>query len=323
MNASPALSVVVPAFNEGDQITASLESICEQARTACLSYEIIVVDDGSTDRTWPLLEELSTRIPELEAVSLARNFGKEAAILAGLELARGDAAIIIDADLQHPPSLIPEMVRLWREGGFKVVNAVKSDRSSQPVANTILARAFYRLFEMLGGGNLQNSSDFKLLDREVVDLYCRLPERRMFFRGLIPWMGFPQTSVEFEVGRRAAGTSKWSTFRLARMAADAMVSFSSLPLQFVTLLGAGFSIFAAILFVQTIFRWLSGHAIEGFTTVILLLLIVSSILMLSLGIIGQYVAKIYEEIKGRPRYFVRHRLSGTRGAGHDRSPDTD
>ena len=318
MTRAPLLSIVTPIYNEETHILDSLSVIIDSARDIDTPFELVVVDDGSTDGSWAILQEMANAVPEIRCVSLARNFGKEGAIRAGLEIADGDAVVLMDCDLQHPPSLIPEMYRLWREEGFKVVNAVKHDRRNEPAIVALRARIFYGVLQRLAGTRLLGSSDFKLLDRDIVDLYRRLPERNMFFRGLVSWLGHAQCDLPFEVAPRVSGESKWSTLKLFGLAFNAVVSFSSAPLHFVTWSGVIFLGFAVLLAAQTMYRWFAGQAIEGFTTVILLILIVSSILMLSLGVIGQYLAKIFDEIKGRPRFLIkdairvdRQRASGT------------
>jgi glycosyltransferase involved in cell wall biosynthesis len=308
MENQPILSVVLPAYGEGDHIAASLRVIRDQAAATGADFELVVVDDGSPDSTWPELQRLAAELPELRAISLARNFGKEGAIRAGLEIARGEAVVLMDCDLQHPPELIPEMFRLWRQDGYHVVNAVKEDRGREGFVLRFCAQSFYRLFERLSGVELTNASDFKLLDRRVVDVLCDLPERNIFFRGIVPWIGYRQTALPFQVQERTGGTTKWSPLRRAYLAVNAIVSFSAVPLQFVTALGILFFLFSLVLAGQTLFVKLSGGAVEGFTTVILVLAVMGSILMVSLGIIGQYLAKIYQELKRRPRYLIKEQI---------------
>jgi len=308
MSGVPILSIVLPAFGEASHIRSSLQAIHARAAALGVPFELVVVDDGSLDGTWSELKRLAAEIAELRAVSLARNFGKEGAIRAGLEVARGDAVVLMDCDLQHPPELIPEMFRLWRQEGYHVVNAVKEDRGSETLILGFCARTFYRLFERLSGIELAGASDFKLLDRAVVDILRDLPERNFFFRGLVPWIGFRQAAVPFRVAPRAAGESGWSLARRTYLAINAIVSFSAWPLQFVTALGFLFLAFSVVLGAQTFYAKLSGGAVEGFTTVILVLVFMGSILMLSLGIIGQYLAKIYHELKQRPRYLVKEQI---------------
>jgi glycosyltransferase involved in cell wall biosynthesis len=310
---TPRLSVVLPAYCEADHLAESLAVIRRQATELGVPYELVVIDDGSPDDTWQVLQTLSLQWPELRAFRLARNFGKEGGLLAGLEASRGAAVIVMDSDLQHPPELIAQMYRLWAEEEYDVVNAVKIERGDETWTKRRLTRFYYRLFARLAGVQIGDSSDFKLLSRRVVEAYCRLPERNTFFRGLVTWMGYRQTDIPFKVAARAGGSTSWSFLKLMRLAINSMVSFSTIPLQAVTLLGIAFMIFGIFLGADTLWLKLSGQAVEGFTTVILLLLIVGAVLMIALGIIGQYVAKIFDEVKQRPRYLIReqsehHRL---------------
>lgn len=299
------LSLIVPAFEEEATIAASLPAIAAAARSTGLTFELIVIDDGSKDGTWAALAAAGRDIPELVALRLSRNFGKEGAIAAGLDEATGDACIVLDADLQHPPSLIPEMVRLWRDERWDVVEAVKSHRGHESLAHRVITRAFYRLAGWLTGHDLQDASDFKLLDRRVVNEWRRLGERATFFRGLVSWLGFRRTQLLFEVPPRHTGHSRWSLRSLTSLAIHAVTSFSALPLQVITVLGVVTLLIAAAVGLQALRLWYNGSALPGFTTVILLELIIGGFLMVSLGIIGTYIARIYDEVKGRPRYVVR------------------
>jgi dolichol-phosphate mannosyltransferase len=211
----------------------------------------------------------------------------------------------LDGDLQHPPELIAEMVRRWREEGALIVEAVKKRRAAEPLLNKLGAKAFYSLFKMTSGINLYGASDFKLLDRRVIRAWASLGERNTFFRGMSAWIGFPRSTVEFEVAARGNGASRWSRWRLMRLAITAITSFSSAPLHLVSLTGGAFLIFALILGIHSLYMKLSGRALDGFTTVNLLILIASGAMMIALGIIGEYLARIYDELKGRPRYLVR------------------
>lgn len=303
--ATAVLSVIVPALNEERGLAEALRQICEQARLTGLDVQLIAVDDGSTDNTWSVLRTLDREIPELHAIRLSRNFGKEAAIAAGLDAARGDAAIILDADLQHPPALIPEMVRLWRAEGWDVIEAVKAHRGRESWWQRRTRRGFYNIAAALTGYNLQDASDFKLLDRKVIEAWRRFGERATFFRGLVAWLGFSATQLSFEVPVRADGPSRWSWRRLTQLATRAVTSFSAIPLQLVTVLGLLTLLIGAAVGLQAVRLWYQGRALPGFTTVILLQLIVGGFLMISLGIIGSYIARIYDEVKARPRYVVR------------------
>lgn len=306
MNDAPIISLVVPAFNEATHLAGSIGEMRAALEGSKISFEIIVVDDGSRDDTWAMLQVLAREMPELRAVALSRNFGKEAAILAGLDGAKGQAVIVMDADLQHPPSLLPEMIALWQDSGANVVNAVKGDRRNSD--HSIAAGLFYGLFNRLSETSLDRASDFKLLDREVVDLYRHLPERNVFFRGLTTWMGFSQVDIEFKVAKRAGGASKWTFSQLLSLATGVVTSFSTVPLHLVTGMGLMFLLFAIVLGIQTLYVKFFGNGAEGFTTVIVLILLTGAVIMIALGIIGQYIAKIYQEVKARPRYLVRDQL---------------
>lgn len=297
------LSVVIPVYNEEKQIEKTVNIVKNTISPLDENFEIIIIDDGSSDNTWDVLKDLAGKTPELSIYRFSRNFGKEAAIMAGLSNAKGDVCITMDADLQHPPGLIPEMVSLWKEG-FEVVEAVKKDRGKETSLSRFSASLFYRIMHRLSGFNLENASDYKLLDRKVVQAIIQMPERETFFRGLTAWVGYKKTEVYFSVPERETGESGWSRWKLFRLAITAFTSFSSLPLQFVTFIGVLFMIGSIILGIQTLIMKLKGWAIGGFTTVILLLLIIGSCLMISLGLIGIYIARIYNEVKSRPRYII-------------------
>ncbi len=305
------LTVVIPIYNEEKQIEKTVSVICEILQKASEQYQLVLVDDGSRDQTWQVLKSLADNIPGLEAIRFSRNFGKEAAIMAGLSRARGDACIIMDADLQHPPELIPQMLQLWKKG-IEVVEAVKEDRGRESSFSRLGASLFYKIMHRLSGFNLENASDFKLLDKKVVQALLQMPEKETFFRGLSAWVGYSRAEVFFKVPERETGKSRWSALKLIRLAIGAFTSFSSLPLQFVTFIGVLFLIGSVVLGIQTLAMKLRGLAIGGFTTVILLLLIIGSCLMISLGMIGMYIARIYNEVKARPRFIISEECKGNR-----------
>ena len=303
-DSSVVLSVLIPVHNESDQIAQNLSLMHEEALKTALPMEVIVIDDGSTDGTWQALESMTEQMPELRAIRFSRNFGKEAAISAGLDYSSGQACIVIDSDLQHPPELIPEMVRLWREEHWDVVEGIKKTRGTEPVLNRIGARFFYRTLSRLSGYNLYGSSDFKLLDRKVIEAWLDMRERNTFFRGMITWLGYRKKQISFSVAKRRLTQSRWSFLGLFRLAIVAITAFSSLPLQAVTFLG-GLFLFCAVLFSSyALILYFTGLALPGFTTVIILELLIGGVLMISLGIIGTYIAQIYQEVKYRPRYVV-------------------
>jgi glycosyltransferase involved in cell wall biosynthesis len=306
MDGSPQklLSVVVPAHDEALGIAHAVEVISNALSLCDMRLEIIVVDDGSRDGTFERVRQISREDARVKGLRFTRNFGKEAALLAGLRVARGHAVVTIDSDLQHPPALIPTMIEEWR-GGAMVVDAVKRGRESDGMLTRLRARLFNALLSKLGGINLENSSDFKLLDRIVVDAITRgLPERQRFYRGLADWVGYRHASVPFDVGARADGHSKWSVWNLFNLATTAIVSFTSAPLQIVTVLGFATLALGFVIGADALISWFRGVAVSGFATTIITLLIVGSFIMISLGIIGGYIAKIYDEIKSRPSYLV-------------------
>ena len=297
------LSVVIPAYNEEKLIGLAAQRIGEVLRGADIPYELVFVDDGSADRTWEEIDRAAQIGTCVRGVSFSRNFGKEAAIFAGLEAACGDCCAVIDCDLQHPPEKLPEMYALWQQG-WEVVNGVKADRGKESGLHTFAANTFYRMMSKAVRIDMASSSDFKLMDRRVVDALLALGERKTFFRALAGWVGFRSVNVEFSVADRAEGSSHWSTLSLFRYAFSNIASYSSAPMQMVTVLGVLTLILSLVIGAQTLVRWAMGHAADGFTTVIILLLLIGSILMLSLGIIGYYIAELFLEIKGRPRYLV-------------------
>ncbi len=302
-------SVVIPVHNETDQIAENLFLIHTEASKTGLPMEMIGIDDGSTDSTWQALEKVAEQMPELKALRLSRNFGKEAAICAGLAYSSGQACIVIDSDLQHPPELIPEMVRLWRQEHWDIVEGIKKTRGSEPLVNRIGARFFYRTLSGLSGYNLYGSSDFKLLDRKVIDAWLDMRERNTFFRGMVSWLGYRRNQITFSVPRRRMTQSRWSFLNLFRLAVIAITAFSSLPLQAVTILGGLFLLCAMLFSGYALVMYFLGLAFPGFTTVIVLELLIGGVLMISLGIIGTYISQIYQEVKYRPRYVVAETLS--------------
>lgn len=299
------LSVVIPAFNEQDNIPVTAERMRE-ILSPITEYELVFVDDGSKDNTWQIIKELSEKDTSVKGLHFSRNFGKEGAIFAGLKAAGGDCVAVIDCDLQHPPELLPEMLDAWNNGA-EVVEAVKASRGKEGIIYKLFAKTFYRMMKNSANVDLDGASDYKLMDRKVVDALNDMPERLTFFRALSCWVGFKTEKIEFDVAPRNAGKTKWSFRKLFKYALSSITSFTNVPMQIITVSGILFFIFALILGIQTIVNFCSGNAADGFSTVILLILIVGSILMLGIGIIGYYLSKIYEEIKCRPRYIVSER----------------
>ena len=301
------LSVILPAYNEEKMIEKARDTLGRILSEQDIPYEIVFVDDGSKDQTWSEIEKAAEKDNHVAGVHFSRNFGKESAMMAGLASAGGDCCVVMDCDLQHPPETVVEMYRLW-EQGYEVVEGVKHSRGKESLAHKASAGMFYKIISKAVGIDMSRASDFKLLDRKAVDALLEMPERNAFFRALSAWIGYKTTSVEFDVREREEGVSKWSTKSLIRYAITNIVSFSSAPMQFVTGAGVFMFLLAVILGIQTLVHYFTGNAVEGFTTVILLLLLIGSILMISLGIIGYYISKIYEEVKGRPRYLISRKI---------------
>ncbi len=299
------LSVIIPFYNEEEQVDETIavtRSVLDSIPD--IDYEMILIDDGSRDQTWLHMEAAARGDERLHILGFSRNFGKEAAICAGLDYAGGDAAVLMDGDLQHPPRYIPEMVRLWREEGYEVVDGVKKERQKEALLSRWTANAFYSFFQKLTKYNLKDASDFKLLDRRVIDAWKSLGEYSTFFRGLSAWLGYKRVVLEFEVDDRKHGTSKWNLRSLLKLSIHALTAFSSAPLHIIVVMGMIFWVVALILGVQTVINYALGTSVAGFTTVILLLLVIGGAIMIALGLIGKYVGSIYDEVKHRPRYIV-------------------
>lgn len=299
---APTVSLVVPIHNEARHLADLIQRL-SGILTPHL-FEIICIDDGSTDTTAQTLLQLATRSTTIVPLCLSRNFGKEAAIMAGLAAARGAAVIVMDGDFQHPPELIPKLIQAWQNGA-EVVHAVKRQRGNESTVYTLGARLFNQLMSRATHTSFAGASDFKLLDRQVVDVLLRLPEANRFFRGLVAWVGFSSATVEFDVQPRSDGKSRWSRLRLVHYAIRNLVAFTSLPLKiiagfgfFTTLLGAG-------LLMQTLYNYFVHQAVAGFTTAIGVTILLFGILQSSVGVLSMYVAVMYEEQKKRPIYIVR------------------
>ena len=301
---SPLISIVVPLYNEGSHVKELLSDLKTALQQIGCRFEVVLVDDGSPDDTWAKIKDAAQILGNVRAVRLSRNFGKELALCAGLERAQGNAVVVMDGDGQHPPSLVPVMVEKWQSSGADIVQAVKVRRGRESLTSKLGALFFYTILNKLSGFELKGASDFKLMDRKVIDTWLAMRERNVFFRGMTAWMGFSTVQVPFAVAARRTGKSGWSYLRRWKLALIGITTFSSLPLHLVTFTGLIFFLFAIGLGIQTLYLKLTGRALTGFATVILLELIIGSLLMISLGIIGEYLARIYEEVKGRPRYIV-------------------
>ena len=310
----PQISVVVPLYQEEARVDRLIGEIQEHLDALGDTYEIVLIDDGSSDNTWARVEAAAARDARIAGRRLSRNFGKEAALCAGLEVAGGEATIVMDGDLQHPPALIPTLIKRWRDTDCDVVEAVKTGHKRDAAAGRFFGRFFYWSMKRFSGIDLKHASDFKLITRRVLDAWLRLGERGLFFRGMIAWLGFRREQIAFHVPKEHARKSRWSTRRLFELGTTGITAFSSAPLRAASLLGVVFFVFAIALGAHSLWMKLSGRAVEGFTTVIILQLLIGSMIAMLLGVIGEYLARIYEEVKGRPRFLIAQETSA---AGND------
>lgn len=297
------LSIIVPTFREGSSIAYAGRRIIECAQRATDKFEMLLVDDGSDDDTWDGIRELALQNPRVRGIRLNRNYGKDAAISAGLSRSSGAAALILDADLQHPPELIPEFVRLWRQG-YHVVEGVKRGRSDEPYLRRQCSRIFNTVAKALTGLDMHNSSDFKLISRDVIHAWGGMRETRIFFRGMVDWLGFRKIQVPFDVAPGVRDASTFSIAKLFGMSLRALISYSSAPLRIAHLISLLFTGFGILLGARALYLWAAHRAVDGFTTVIILQLLIGGLVLGILAVICEYLAAIYEEVKARPRFFI-------------------
>lgn len=307
---NPRLSVVIPLYNESGSLwDLHFRLTSAVAELPIADYELVFVDDGSRDNTFAEVGRLAAADPAIRAIRFARNFGKEAAMAAGLRAARGDVIVLMDGDLQHPPELIPAMFARW-QGGAKMVTAVRRSRDTDPWLRRQLSRAFYSLFKRVSEVALEEGGgDFRLFDRAVVDAINSLPERTRFMKGITSWVGFRQETIDFEPAERAAGASAWSLWRLLRYALDGLSAFSTLPLRVWSMIGIVLALVAGgygcWLLLRT-FIW--GVDVPGYASIIVSILFLSGIQLISLGVLGEYIGRIFTEVKQRPLYLVSERI---------------
>ena len=299
------ISIVIPSYNEEGNIERTADVVAELMEKNGIEYELVFVNDGSKDKTWEKISTLAEQRKHIVGVNFSRNFGKESAIFAGLKVASGDACVLFDCDLQFPPEVIVEMYKIWKNNDVDVVEGRKKSRGKENFIYKTFSLWFYKMMGGSSGINMKGQSDFKLLDRSVVDSLNRMPERLTFFRAMSSWVGFKTETVYFDVAEREVGQSKWTIKSLFRFAINNITSFTSAPMQIVTVCGVITFLISIIMGINTLYNKFWGNADAGFSTVIILQLLTSSIIMFSLGIIGLYLSKIYEEIKQRPRYIIR------------------
>jgi polyisoprenyl-phosphate glycosyltransferase len=301
------LSVVAPVYNEAELLEEFYGRVCSALDG--LRFELVLVDDGSSDASPAILHRLASGDPRVHVVCLSRNFGHQTALTAGLDHARGDAVVMLDADLQDPPELIPRMLDHWR-GGCDVVYAVREHREGESRFKLATARWFYSLFDKLAQVELQhNSGDFRLLDRRALDALLSMRERSRFLRGMTVWVGYRQAAVPYRRDARYAGETKYTPSKMVRFSLDAISSFSHRPLQLATLLGFVISTLAFIAIPVVVVLRILGSYLPGFSSITIAVLLLGGIQLIAIGIIGEYVGRIYDEVKGRPLYLVRSRLN--------------
>jgi polyisoprenyl-phosphate glycosyltransferase len=301
----PDISIVVPALNEEGNVRALCRRLAQAMEGLTQNYEVIFVDDGSEDRTFSIVKTLHAEDPRIRGVSFSRNFGHQIALLAGMRRAGGRVVVTMDGDLQHPPELIPELYRKYREG-CDIVNTRRIDEASAGFFKKQSSRLFYRLINYLSDVRIEPASaDFRLMSRPTVEAFLDIPERDRFTRGLVSWMGFRQAVVEYRAEARASGRSKYSLKKMIRFGLNGITSFSSRPLRISFYTGCIISFAGLVYAIYAIAQFFSGHTIPGWTSILLSLLIIGGVILINLGIIGEYIARIFNEVKARPLYFIK------------------
>jgi len=301
----PKLTVVVPAYNEAAVLETFHRRLCGVLATLPHAWDVLYVDDGSQDGTWDIIGRLSADDPHCGGIKLSRNFGKEAALTAGLDQVDADAAVVIDADLQDPPELIPQLVAKWQEG-FDVVYATRSARAGESRLKKFTAAAFYRTMEKMSDTAVpRDTGDFRLMSRRALDALRQLRERQRFMKGLFAWIGYRQTAVYYQRDPRQAGQTKWNYWRLTQLAIEGITSFSTAPLKLATWIGLATALLAFVYGMEVIVKaLLYGNAVHGYPSLMVVILFLGGIQLLALGVIGEYLGRNYAESKRRPLYFI-------------------
>ena len=313
MTEQPELSVVIPVFNEEINIVPMYDRLLSALSDTVSRLEILYVDDGSADSSWEKISELATRDERVRGVRFARNFGHQAALTAGVDVARGRAVVIIDGDMQDPPEVIPEMVDRWREG-FEVVYGQRESRVGETWFKLATASAFYRILRGITNVDIPvDTGDFRLMVPRAVAAFRALPERNRFIRGLVSWIGFPQIAVKYQRQARQAGGTKFPVRKMVRFALDGITSFSFFPLRLATWTGFGVSIFAFLYIVVVLILKATGVSWLGYTSLMASILFLGGVQLLMIGIMGEYLARIFDEVKRRPLYLVGDRTDGDEG----------
>jgi glycosyltransferase involved in cell wall biosynthesis len=316
----PTFSIVVPLYNEEEVVAQFHARLVPVMEGLGAPWEVVYVNDGSRDRSLAILEGLRAADPRIGIVNLSRNFGKEIALTAGLDHARGEAVVVTDVDLQDPPEVIPDLVAGWREG-FDVVYAQRRVREGETATKRATATLFYRLMQHLGGRVRipPNTGDFRLMSRRAVDALLRLREHHRFMKGLFAWIGFPAKAVLYDRAPRAAGTSKWNYWKLWNLALEGITSFTVMPLKIATYLGLAVALFAlafgSVIVVRTL---IFGNPVPGYPSVMAVMLFLGGVQLMTLGVIGEYLGRVFNEVKNRPLYLVERHLPASPGAANAR-----
>jgi glycosyltransferase involved in cell wall biosynthesis len=318
-------SIVVPAFNEEANLPHLYRRVCSALMSSGVAFEFIIVDDGSTDGTLAVIKQLQREDPRVHHISLSRNFGHQAALLAGMVHSRGDVVVSLDSDLQHPPELLPRMLRLWQDG-YEVVHTIKNSDPSANLFRRVTSRVFYRLFSMLSGLPLGfGQSDFRLLDARVARELCRLPEQHKFLRGLVSWLGFSQISIAYDVDPRLKGRPTYTLRRRLRFHTDAILSFSIIPLRLFTLLGLLVAVpaglYGLLALTTGLYGFLFGYPkwiVPGWASIAIFVTFLGGLQMIGIGMLGEYIGRVFEQTKGRPLYVVRETSLLARGEANER-----
>ena len=320
MSDGPELTVVIPAYNEQDNVEPMYERLVAALEDVVDGLEILFVDDGSADATWERVEALAGRDPRVRGVRFARNFGHQAAVTAGVDAARGRAVVIIDADLQDPPEVIPELVARWREG-YEVVYAQRERREGETAFKKATAAAFYRLLRSITNVEIPvDTGDFRLMGPAALAAFRALPERNRFIRGLVSWVGFPQVAVRYRRHARHAGETKYPLKKMVRFAIDGITSFSFLPLRLATWTGFLVSALAFLYIVVVIVLKFLGINWPGYTSLMAAILFLGGVQLIMIGILGEYLGRVFDEVKRRPLYLVRESTDRSVGVVPPRRP---
>jgi polyisoprenyl-phosphate glycosyltransferase len=308
---NPTLSIVVPAHNEQGNLNRLHTELSAAVSPLVATWELILVDDGSTDSTWDEIAALHEQDSRVCGVRLSRNFGHQNALIAGMALARGDAVVTMDADLQHPPEVVPALIAEWRKGN-KLVKTVRRDPPNLPMLKRLTSKLFYHLFSYLSGVEMQSGmADFRLLDRGVLQQILAFKEEGLFLRGIVQWVGYRSSTVEFDCGERFSGTTNYTMRKMIRLAWHGISSFSLVPLRIGILMGLSASTLAFVGVVYAmVLRWREGVAIAGWASSVAILSFLFAVLFLFLAVLAEYIGRILEEVRGRPRFIVSDKLFG-------------